>query len=51
MIGAARRDQQSHRNRLETLRYRGAPYPMNPEKLLRSVRWEGTLSPLIIMIT
>ena len=35
--------------RLETLRYRG--HPPRPEKLLRSIRWEGTLSPLIFIIT
>ena len=44
-----RRDKQFPGKRLEALRYRGAPYPPNPEKLLRSIRWEGRLSPLIFM--
>jgi hypothetical protein len=45
------RDQQSHRKHLETQRYRGAPCRSHAEKLLRLARWEGTLSPLIVMIT
>jgi hypothetical protein len=37
-------------NRIETLRYHGAPISPSLEKLLRSIGWDGTLSPLIFMI-
>jgi len=52
MVGRARRraPTSSAGNRIETLRYHGAPISPSLEKLLRSIGWDGTLSPLIFMI-
>jgi hypothetical protein len=52
MVGRARspRAHQFRGNRIETLRYHGAPISPSLEKLLRSIGWDGTLSPLIFMI-